>query len=112
MLVLTRKVGEVIVVGDDVNIEVLEIIGDKVRIQISGHISKEMKLGIDEVYSIDCFQIMLVDIRGDEKVRLGITAPITVAIHRLEVYMRIKRENKGKKLPPDPIDPPPTCLCA
>jgi carbon storage regulator len=34
MLVLSRKVGEVIVVGDDVRITVIEVRGDKVRLGI------------------------------------------------------------------------------
>ena len=33
------------------------------------------------------------DIRGD-KVRLGISAPKEVAVHRKEVYEAIKRENR------------------
>jgi len=50
MLVLTRKVEESIVVGDDVRITVLSIKGDRVRI--------------------------------------GVEAPRTTSVHRLEVYTR------------------------
>ena len=39
----------------------------------------------------DDIRITVVDIRGD-KVRLGITAPTNVPVHRLEVYEAIKRE--------------------
>jgi cytosine/creatinine deaminase len=39
-------------------------------------------------------EITVVDIRGD-KVRLGIAAPRTVAVHRKEVYEMIKRENES-----------------
>jgi carbon storage regulator len=35
--------------------------------------------------------VRILDIRGD-KVRLGITAPSNVAVHRREVYEAIKRE--------------------
>ncbi|MHC1623165.1 MAG: carbon storage regulator CsrA [Candidatus Methanospirareceae archaeon] len=56
MLVLTRKIGERIVIGDDVFVSV-------------------------------------VDIRED-KVRLGITAPKEMTIHREEVYNAIKREEE------------------
>ena len=47
----------------------------------------------DEVIMIgDDVEITIVDIRGD-KVRLGITAPSHVPVHRKEVYDAIKREN-------------------
>jgi len=54
MLVLSRKVGESIVISDDIT-------------------------------------VMVVDIRGD-KVRLGIEAPVTISVHRQEVYYAIQRE--------------------
>lgn len=39
----------------------------------------------------DDIEITVVDIRGD-KIRLGINAPLEVAVHRKEVYDAIKRE--------------------
>jgi carbon storage regulator len=57
MLVLSRQRDETIMIGDDV-------------------------------------EITVVDIRGD-KVRLGITAPRHIQVHRKEVYDAIKRENKA-----------------
>ena len=68
MLVLSRQRDETIMIGDDV-------------------------------------EITIVDIRGD-KVRLGITAPPHIAVHRKEVYEAIRREKeaagegKDGKLPP------------
>ena len=56
MLVLSRQVDETIMIGDDI-------------------------------------EVTVVDIRGD-KVRLGITAPKEIAVHRKEVYEAIKRENR------------------
>ena len=56
MLVLSRQRDETIMIGDDV-------------------------------------QITVVDIRGD-KVRLGITAPPEIPVHRKEVYEAIQRENR------------------
>lgn len=48
----------------------------------------------DETIMIgDDIEITVVDIRGD-KVRLGITAPSTVPVHRKEVYEAIQRENR------------------
>jgi carbon storage regulator len=47
----------------------------------------------DETIMIgDDIQITIVDIRGD-KVRLGISAPTRIAVHRKEVYESIKTEN-------------------
>lgn len=54
MLILTRMRDETIMIGDDV-------------------------------------EITIVDIRGD-KVRIGITAPSHIPVHRKEVYDAIKRE--------------------
>ncbi len=56
MLVLSRQRDETIMIGDDV-------------------------------------EITVVDIRGD-KVRLGITAPTRIAVHRKEVYEAIRQENE------------------
>ena len=66
MLVLSRQKDETIMIGDDV-------------------------------------EITIVDIRGD-KVRIGISAPSKVPVHRKEVYDAIKRENlAAAKLNPDEI---------
>lgn len=43
----------------------------------------------------DDVQVTIVDIRGD-KVRLGISAPAHIPVHRKEVYDAIKRENEAK----------------
>jgi len=59
MLVLSRKKDESIVIGDDV-------------------------------------EVTIVDVRGD-KVRLGITAPKCIPVHRREVYDAIQREKKAKE---------------
>jgi carbon storage regulator len=56
MLVLSRQRDETIIIGDDI-------------------------------------EITVVDIRGD-KVRLGISAPARIAVHRKEVYEAIRRENE------------------
>lgn len=56
MLVLSRQKDESIMIGDDV-------------------------------------EIIIVDVRGD-KVRLGITAPKCIPVHRREIYDAIQREKK------------------
>ncbi len=56
MLVLSRQRDEAIMIGDDV-------------------------------------EITIVDIRGD-KVRLGISAPTSITVHRKEVYSAITQENE------------------
>ena len=49
----------------------------------------------DETIMIgDDIEVTVVDIRGD-KVRLGITAPREIAVHRKEVYDAIRRENRA-----------------
>jgi carbon storage regulator len=69
MLVLSRQRDETIMIGDDV-------------------------------------EITIVDIRGD-KVRLGITAPSHIPVHRKEVYEAIKRENRAAaNLKPEDIPGP------
>ncbi len=43
----------------------------------------------------DDVEIIIVDVRGD-KVRLGITAPKEIPVHRREIYDAIQREKKQK----------------
>lgn len=59
MLILTRKIGEVLLVGDDVEITVLSIRGNQVK--------------------------------------LGVDAPKEIAVHRQEIYERIKASEDEDK---------------
>ena len=52
----------------------------------------------------DEVEVIIVDVRGD-KVRLGITAPKAISVHRKEVYNAIqqeKAEGKQQDSPPKP----------
>lgn len=53
---------------------------------LSRHIDESIMIG-DEI------ELTIVDIRGD-KVRIGINAPPSVAVHRKEVYEAIRTENE------------------
>jgi len=44
----------------------------------------------------DNVEVTIVDVRGD-KVRLGITAPKEIPVHRREVYEAIQREKKERE---------------
>ncbi len=62
----------------------------------------------DETIMIgDSVEITVVDIRGDT-VRLGITAPRTVSVHRKEIYNAIQQENieaaQGAPAGESPVD--------
>ncbi len=46
----------------------------------------------------DDVEIIIVDVRGD-KVRLGITAPKSIPVHRREIYDAIQREKAENKGP-------------
>jgi carbon storage regulator len=59
MLILTRRVGETLMVGDDVTVTVLGVKGNQVRI--------------------------------------GVNAPKDVAVHREEIYERIRKETEVGK---------------
>lgn len=51
----------------------------------------------------DDVEIIIVDVRGD-KVRLGITAPKNIPVHRREIYDAIQREKNEKKESQEPQD--------
>lgn len=60
----------------------------------------------DETIMIgDDIEITIVDIRGD-KVRIGISAPKEIPVHRKEVYDAIKKENRAAaNIKPEDLPP-------
>lgn len=44
----------------------------------------------------DMVEVSIVDIRGDN-IRLGITAPRYISVHRKEIYEEIQKEKKDKE---------------
>ena len=48
MLILTRKAGEVIVIGDSITVRVLEILGERVRIGVEA--PKGISVHREEIY--------------------------------------------------------------
>ena len=55
----------------------------------------------EQIHLGDDITVTVVDIRGD-KVRLGITAPRDVSIHRGEIHEMIQREAREKLQPGSP----------
>jgi Carbon storage regulator (could also regulate swarming and quorum sensing) len=83
MLVLTRKLGESIIIGDDI-ITVLNI--RKHQIYLDVHISDSFTIKLQGSVSIkDGITVKLVKI-DKAQVKLGIEAPESVTINREEVY--------------------------
>ena len=41
----------------------------------------------------NCIEVTIMEVRGDQ-VRLGVTAPREVAVHRKEVWLEIKQEKQ------------------
>ena len=68
MLILTRRVGETLMIGDSVTVTVLGVKGNQVRV--------------------------------------GITAPKDVAVHREEIFQRLHKES-GENAPEPPADDEP-----
>jgi carbon storage regulator len=48
----------------------------------------------------DCVEVTVVDICGG-KIRLGITAPKIIPVHRKEVYNSIQKEKEKEKICPN-----------
>src|SRR6185437_10234410 len=66
-------------------------VGGAVRVESSMLVLARQR---DETIMIgDEVEVTVVDIRGD-KVRLGLNAPKTIAVHRKEIYDAIRRENR------------------
>ena len=103
MLVLSRKADESIVIGDDVEIVILEVSGKTVNLRIDapesvrvrrlgGGESVEQPLGKDLSIRIgDDIVLKVLDISGLQAI-LGIEAPRSIPVHRSEIYIQVKRD--------------------
>lgn len=87
MLVLTRKLGESIIIGDDIKVTVLNISDDQIYLDVN-IILESLTIHLQESISIkDDIKITVVKI-DKTQVKLGIDAPKNVIINREEVYKK------------------------
>ncbi len=98
MLVVSRKFGQSVVIGDDIEITVLGIADGVVRIQVIRSrvipVSQHEHLGLAVDQSVDLEDgIALTIIRlGEGVVRLGISANRAIPVHRKELLEQIKAQ--------------------
>jgi len=99
MLVLSRRINEAIVVGDDVLLSVADIRGDRARLVVSSRSGDRVADPADRwARSDQTFEVSadasycVIEVLPD-KVRLGIIAPVHVPVHRKEVYEAIRRHS-------------------
>jgi len=77
MLVLTRKTGQSIMVGDGVEVQVLSVAGEKVRLGITA--PRDVSIFRNEVYD----RIETEASQGEEEVEAGTNAVVEDALERL-----------------------------
>jgi|GEM_PF-3442717 len=106
MLVLSRTPGTSLILNEDRLVTIETVTPEQAEIRISRYpggeeLSRHTVRRDDEI-QLDDIQVQLyaVDLRpgisdGENKLRLGITAPREMPIHRLEVYEAIRRERQA-----------------
>lgn len=77
MLVLTRKTGQSILIGEGVEVQVLSVAGEKVRLGITA--PRDVSIFRNEVYD----RIESEASRGEEEVDAGTNAVVEDALERL-----------------------------
>jgi carbon storage regulator len=98
MLILTRRVGEALVIGDDVKVTILsEFKGD---VKASVYNKKSCSTGVDHCEIGDFFivnddvVINFLSVKGNQ-VKVGIDAPKSISVHREEIYKKILAERSA-----------------
>ena len=86
MLVITRKLNGKLQIGDDIIVRVDSIRDDSISLMIrlpNGDVKGKIVSKNKEVHIFKDVAIRLTEIQGKSKVRLGITAPDSMAIKRI-----------------------------
>lgn len=95
MLILTRRIGETINIGDNIEVTISGIKGNLIRIRtatpellvVTRKVGETIRIGKD-------ISVTPLSIKGMQ-VRLGIEAPKDISVHREEIYLRIQAENNN-----------------
>lgn len=92
MLVLTRKVDQKIMIGDDIVITLKEIKRDYAIFNITDLTSSnDIKFWTGQVIKLNNFTVRFVARYGSQ-IHVGIDAPRSIPVHREEVYNRIQAQ--------------------
>ena len=99
MLVYERKAGQTVMIGHDIIITVLEIIGNQVRLQIvSPSKTDDFPAKRNEKHDLGSGIFITVTNIGANHVKLGFDAPYSIRILLLETYEKINGSIEAQTL--------------